>query len=80
MIFKTTRQVHLHEVATKLDTAVIDVLPALQALACCETTSKICNKNVALKVAESGIIENLVIFGQKQPLMLISLLHYKIFL
>ena len=70
----------MHEVATKLDTAVIDVLPALQALAYCETTSKSCNKNAALKVAESGIIENLVIFGQKQPLMLISLLHYKIFL
>ena len=64
MIFKTTRQVHLHEVATKLDTAVIDVLPALQALACCETTSKSCNKNAALKVAESGVIENLVIFDQ----------------
>ena len=64
MIFKTTRQVHLHEVATKLDTAVIDVLPALQALAYCETTSKSCNKNAALKVAESGVIENLVIFDQ----------------
>ena len=64
MIFKTTRQVHLHEVAAKLDTVVIDVLPALQALAYCETTSKSCNKNAALKVAESGVIENLVIFDQ----------------
>ena len=64
MVFETTREVHLHKVATKLDTALIDVLPASQALAGCETTSKVCNKNAALKVAESGVIENLVIFHQ----------------
>ena len=39
-------------------------LPALQALACCETTNKSCNKNAALKESESGVIENLVIFDQ----------------
>ena len=51
MIFETTREVHLHEVTTKLNAAVIDVLPALQAPAGCETTSKVFNKNAALKVS-----------------------------
>ena len=60
---ETTRAVPLHEVATKLETTVIDVLPALHALTGCDTTSKICSKNAALKTAETGIIENLVTFG-----------------
>ena len=68
MVFETSREVHLHEVATKLDLALIDVLPASQALAGCETTSKVCNKNATLKVAESGVIENLVIFHQTAAL------------
>ena len=68
MVFETTREVHLHKVATKLGTALIDVLPASQALAGCETTSKVCNKNATLKVAESGVIENLVIFHQTAAL------------
>ena len=57
MIFETTREVHLHEVTTKLNAAVIDVLPALQAPAGCETTRKVFNKNAALKVSESGVID-----------------------
>ena len=61
---ETTRAVHLHEVATKLETTVIDVLPALHAITGCDTTSKICCNNAALKTAETGIIENLVTFGK----------------
>ena len=61
---ETTRAVPLHEAATKLETIVIDVLPALHALTGCDTTSKICSKNAALKTAETGIIENLVTFGK----------------
>ena len=36
------------------------LLPALQALTGCDTTSKICRKNAALKIVEIGIAENLV--------------------
>ena len=61
---ETTWAVPLHEVATKLERTVIYVLPALHALTGCNTTSKICSKNAALKTTETGIIENLVTFGK----------------
>ena len=40
---ETTRVVPLHAVANKIETTVIDVLPALHALTGCDTTSKICS-------------------------------------
>ena len=61
---ETTRAVPLHETATKLETTLVDVLPALHALTGCDTTSKICSKNTALKIADTNIIENLVTFGK----------------
>ena len=61
---ETTRAVPLHEVTTKLETTIIYALPVLHALTGCDTTSKICSKNAALKTAETGIIENLVTFDK----------------
>ena len=61
---ETTRAVSLHAVATKIEATLIDVLPALHALTGCDTTSKICSKTAALKIADTDIIENLVTFGK----------------
>ena len=61
---ETTRAVPLHEIATKLETTLVDVLAALHALTGYDTTSKICSKNIALKIADTNIIENLVTFGK----------------
>ena len=61
---ETTRAVPLHAIATKLESTVVDVLPALHALTGCDTTSKICSKNAALKIADTDFIENLVAFGK----------------
>ena len=61
---ETSRAVPLHEVATKLETTVIDILPVLQALTGCDMTSKMFCKNAALKTAETGKVENLVAFGK----------------
>ena len=59
-----TRAVPLHAIATKLESTVVDVLPALHSLTGCDTTSKICTKNAALKIADTDFIENLVAFGK----------------
>ena len=61
---ETSRAIPLHEVAAKLETTVIDVFQALQALTGCDKTSKICSKNGALKAGEIGIVDNLVAFGK----------------
>ena len=61
---ETTRVVPLHAVANKIETTVIDVLPALLALTGCDTTIKIWSKTAALKIADTDVIENLVTFGK----------------
>ena len=61
---ETIRTFPLLEFATKLETTVIDILPTLHALTGCDTTSKICSKNAALKKTETAIIENLVTSGK----------------
>ena len=61
---ETTRVVPLHAVANKVETTVIDILPALHALTGCDTTSKICSKTAALKIADTDVIESLVTFGK----------------
>ena len=61
---ETSRAVPLREVATKLETTVIDVLAALHALTGCDTTSKICSKDAALKTADTGIVGNLEALGK----------------
>ena len=48
----------------KLETTVIDVLPALYEFTGCEKTTKICSKSAALKIGETEIVENLVTFGK----------------
>ena len=76
---ETARALPLHELATKLETTLVDMLPALHALTGCDTTSKICCKNTALKIVDTNIIENLVAF-EKQILVLIWSLWLKSFL
>ena len=61
---ETTRAVPLYAIAAKLESTVVDVLPALHALTGCDTTSKICSKNAALKIEDTDFIENLVAFGK----------------
>ena len=61
---ETTRVVPLHTVANKVETTVIDILPALHALTGCDTTSKICSKTAALKIADTDVIGSLVTFGK----------------
>ena len=60
---ETTKAVPLYEVATKSETTVIDMLPALLAITEYDTTSSVCSKNTTLNTtAETSSVENLVAF------------------
>ena len=55
----------IHQITDTLESDVISVLPAIDALTGCCSASKIGDKKTALKVDESGFVKNLLQFGKQ---------------
>ena len=60
----TTIALPVHKLPDKLESDVIDILPAVHALTGCDTTSKIETKSSALKIASQNDFSELVSFGK----------------
>ena len=63
----STRALSIPKISDTWESDVISVLPVVNTLSRCGSTSKIGGKKITLKVAESWLTESLSEFG-KQPL------------
>ena len=58
------RSVPVHDLLDKMDSSVIDILPAVHALSGCDTTSKVGTKRQALRFAECLESDNRSFFAK----------------